>query len=734
MFKSFPYYQQLNAMDCGFTCLRMISKYYKRDISKTYLRQYLNVNREGVSLRALSDAADRIGFRTLAAKMTFDNFAAHAPLPCIAHFDLTHFVVVYKISGNKVYIADPDKGTYTYTKQEFLEHWQTNSETEEGVLLLFETSPEFYSKEESEFNGDHKKISFRYFLGYILPYRRYLIQLFIGLLVGTLIQLTVPFLTQSVVDIGINNQNIDFVYLVLAAQLMLFLSSTSVEFIRSWILLHMGTRINIAILSDFFIKLMKLPVSFFDRKMTGDILQRIGDHSRIESFLTGVTLNTLFSFVTLIVFGVVLAYYSIALFVIFLIGSAVYIAWILMFLKIRKRLDNERFAKSAVAQEKTLELLLAMQEIKIQNCEKKKRWEWEAVQARLFKLSIKSLGYGQFESSGALFINELKNIFVSFFAAKLVIEGELTFGMMLSSQYIIGQLNGPVSALIGFIHTGQDAKISLDRLSEIHNEKEEDNGIQRNSDVPTSADIVFEDVSFRYGDKDSPEVLKGINLTIPAGKVTAIVGTSGSGKTTLFKLLLKFYGVNKGNIRIGQQDLENLDYKAWRAACGIVMQESYIFSDTILENIAISEEDTDLVDKERLRYAAEISNSREVIEALPLGYNTRLGPNGVGLSEGQKQRLLLARVIYKNPNYLLLDEATNSLDANNEKIIIENLNKFFVNKTVVVIAHRLSTVRHADQIVVLDKGAIVEVGTHDDLIQKRGSYFNLVKNQLELNA
>lgn len=539
-----------------------------------------------------------------------------------------------------------------------------------------------------------------------------------------------PFLTQSIVDFGIANNNLSFITLVLIAQMVLFVSRMSVDFIRSWIMLHISTRINISLISDFLIKLMKLPIGFFDTKMTGDLLQRIGDHNRIENFLTGQSLNTLFSFVNLIIFGAVLAYYSLTIFLVFLIGSALYIGWIYLFMKKRRELDHKRFREASAEQSNKIQLIQAMQEIKLQNAEKQMRWEWERIQVRLFKVSIKGLALSQYQSLGTVFINESKNLIITFLSAYFVVKGNLTLGMMLAIQYIIGQLNSPVSQIIGFVQSWQDAKISMERLGEIHNKEDEENPNEQKINIlPTDKSLKIENIEFQYTPPHSEIVLKDVSLLIPENKVTAIVGTSGSGKTTLVKLLLGFYNHYKGNILLGDNQLKNYSQAWWRSQVGAVMQDGFIFNDTIARNIAVGQEN---IDKLRLVEAVKTANIQEFIENLPLGYNTKIGSEGTGLSQGQKQRILIARAVYKNPQYLFFDEATNSLDANNEKIIMDNLNRFFKGRTVVIVAHRLSTVKNADQIVVIEKGEIVEVGTHEHLTNLRGVYFELVKNQLEL--
>ena len=730
MINKFPFYKQSESKDCGPTCLKIISKFYKKNISLKKLREITETNREGSSLSKLSDAAEVLGFRTLGVKISFKDISL-VNFPAILHWNNNHFVVLYNKKGDTLYISDPAHGLLKYTKKKFLEYWignNANETTEEGIALLLEPTAKFYDlnveKTKSEF-------SFKFLSIYLLKYKAFLWQLVIGLVAASLLQLIFPFLTQGVVDVGIKNQDIHFVYLILFAQLALFLGRTAIEVIRSWILLHLSTRINISLVSDFFIKLMNLPIAFFDTRMTGDILQRINDHKRIERILTTSSLNVLFSIVNLIVFSLVLGYYSLLIFGIFILGSFFYFLWIVIFLRKRRDLDYKRFSEVSQEQSKVIELVNGMQEIKLHNAETQKRWGWEFVQARLFKVSIKGLALNQYQNVGSGFINELKNILITILSAKLVIEGEITLGMMLAISYIVGQLNSPIAQLINFIREVQDAKISLDRLSEIHNkEDEEQQDIEKISVVPLDADIELSKVAFRYIGSDQL-VLEDLDLTIPAKKVTAIVGTSGSGKTTLMKLLLKFYEPISGNIKIGHYDINNVSQKSWRNECGVVMQEGYIFNDTIANNIAVG---VDYVNKKKLAHAVDVANIKEFIESLPLSYNTKIGMEGVGISTGQKQRLLIARAVYKNPNFLFFDEATSALDANNEKVIMEKLNTFFQDKTVVVIAHRLSTVKNAHQIVVLDKGKIVEVGNHKKLVDRKGNYYHLVKNQLELGT
>jgi ATP-binding cassette subfamily B protein len=729
----FPHYTQLDAMDCGPTCLRMIAKYYGKTFSLQNLRDKSYITREGVSMLGISDAAEAIGFRSMGVRISFEQLLNEAPTPFVAHWNQNHFVVVYEIKKLRngktfVYVSDPARGLIKFTKEEFMSGWATTKEDGEnkGLCLLLETTPEFYKNEDEKLN----KSGFKFLFSYIRPYKKIIVQLFLGLLLGSLLQLIFPFLTQSIVDKGINNQNLSFVTLIIIAQLVLIFSRTIVEFIRSWILLHLGTRINISLISDFLIKLMKLPVSFFDSKMIGDLIQRIGDHHRIESFLTSSTLNILFSFINLIIFGIVLLYYNVNIFLIFLVGSVLYTSWVYIFMKKRRELDNRRFAQMSNNQSNVIQLITGMQEIKLNNCEKQKRWEWEGIQAKLFKVNMASLSLSQYQNAGGVFINEVKNVIITFIAAKSVIDGDMTLGMMLAVQYIAGQLNSPITQMIGFLQSTQDAKISLERLGEIHQKDNEESDEEPKIDIlPEQKELNVNNLFFQYEGPHSPFVLDNVNLNIPEKKITAIVGTSGSGKTTLIKLLLGFYNPTKGKINLGDIYLNNVSNRMWRSKCGVVMQDGFIFSDSIASNISVSDE---YPDRKKLLNAVKVANIQEFIESLPLGYNTKIGSDGVGLSQGQQQRILIARAVYKNPEFIFLDEATNALDANNEKVIMENLDQFFKGKTVVVVAHRLSTVKNADQIVVLEKGKIVEKGTHKELTKLKGSYFELVKNQLEL--
>ena len=723
---------QHDSMQCGIACLQMVCKYFGREYSMDSLSKLCFATTEGVSLLGINEAANTLGLHATCARAT-TSILSEVPLPCILHWNQNHFVVLYKVKNRKkFYVADSGKGLVTYDLNEFKKHWistRANGE-DKGIAMFLETTPAFFTyKMKGEENVKEKR-SFCFLFGYVKKYRKYFGQIILGLIVGSLLQLVLPFLTQSIVDVGIKNQDIGFVWLILLGQLMLTISRTAIDFIRRWLLLHISLRINISLVSDFFIKLLKLPMSFFDTKLMGDLMQRMNDHSRVNNFLTQQTLNITFAMLTFMVFSVVLFFYNKLVFAIFLLGSILYGGWMTLFLKRRKVLDYELFEQQAINNNKTYEFITSMQEIKLQDCEQRRRWEWEDTQADLFGVQMKSLKLQQIQEAGSIFINEVKDIIITVVAATAVIHGQMTLGMMLAVQYIIGQLNSPVEQLMNFFYSLQDVKISLERINEIH-QMDDENGKEglKTSIENKDEGINIKNIMFKYDPHALHETIDDVNIHIPQGKVTAIVGASGSGKTTLIRLMLGYYPVLEGQINIGNTDINTINKKWWRRQCGVVMQDGVIFSESIARNIAV---DDGNIDKERLLKAAEIACIKDYVMALPLKFNTKIGRDGIGLSQGQKQRILIARAVYKNPDYIFLDEATNSLDANNERSIVENLDKFYKGKTVVIVAHRLSTVKNADLIVVIDHGKVVEAGNHDSLTAKRGAYYNLVKNQLEL--
>ena len=735
--KTYPFFRQLDSMDCGPSCLRMVAAYYGRRFQLADLRDMCYANRNGVTMLGISDAAEAIGFRCVGIKTAFERLRRHVILPCIIHWRQDHFAVVYKIKvkgeGNKlrgyVLVADPAYGLVKYSVAEFLDGWLADREKGEdkGTVLMLSPTMRFYYGDERE----EKRYRLSHFFSYIRPHTRMFVQVMLGMLMGLLIQMIFPFLTQSMVDVGILNNNLNFIILVLVAQMILSLSQMAVGFIQSWILLHVTTRINIALIADFITKMLRLPISFFFFFKTGDILQRIGDHSRIQNFFTATSISTLFSFFNFFVFAVILGYYNLYMLLFFVVGHALYVGWILIFLKIRRELDFKRFDRAARNQSNIIQIITGAEEIKLNGCEQKMRWRWEGLQAELFDVSVKGLSVSQIQSVGAFFITTVVNVGLSVYAAYLVVNGNITLGMMMSLTYILGQLKGPIGSFIGFVHSYQDARISLERLGEVHFREDEDKlNENRLTELPEGdRSIHIRNLNFSYLGPAAPPVLKDLNLDIAQNQVTAIVGESGSGKTTLLKLLLGYYDMQQGSISIGHTNLKNISTYVWRRHCGAVMQDGFIFSDTIAENIAVKDE---RIDKKRLLYAARLANVQEFAEEQCAGYNTKIGQEGSGLSQGQKQRILIARAIYRDPDYLFFDEATNSLDANNEREILENMNTFFKGRTVVVVAHRLSTVKNADKIVVLDKGKMVEEGTHRELVEKQGYYYHLVKNQLEL--
>lgn len=730
MIRRFPFFQQLDAMDCGPTCLRMIAAHYGKHYTLQFLREQSFIDRDGVSLLGMSRAAEYLGFETLAAQVPLQATAEHStalsdlPLPCIVHWEDNHFVVVYRVTEDTVYIADPAMGRRQLTHSEFENAWKGDNLL--GIVLLLSPTPAFYEQAgEDEVTAK----GFRYLLHFIRPYKRLLLQLALGLLAMGILDVIFPFLTQAIVDVGIDQGDLDFVEIMLWAMVALFLGEVAITILQGWILLHVGTRVNVNLVSQFLTKIMRLPIGFFDQKTTGDLLQRIYDQRRIEQFLTTSSLNALFSVFTIFVLTIVLIAYSYTIAGVFVFSAVLYFAWIWYHLKKRALVDQQRFRDMSENQNVLIELIQGMPEIKLQQSQQKRRWQWLVVQSKLFKTNTRFLVLTQYQDVGTKVVSQLKDIIIIFLSAKAVINGELSLGMMLAIQYIVGQMNVPLQQLAGILRTGQDARLSLERLGELHDFKDEENlSLDTVDEIPQEGDIELKKVSFSYNELVG-YALKDISLTIPRGKVTAIVGASGSGKTTLVKLLLGFYEPQQGDIMLNNLPLSGFQKSTWRQQCGAVLQDGFIFSDSIARNIAESDE---YIDKDRLIRAAKMANLGSFIQRLPQRLNTKIGPQGNGISQGQKQRILIARAIYKDPAFLFFDEATNALDAENEKFIVEQLNQFYAGRTVIVVAHRLSTVRDADNIIVLEQGQLVEQGTHEALITQQGRYYQLVSNQLEL--
>ncbi len=726
--KQFPSDRQLDTMDCGPACLKVIAKFYGRYFSLQFLRDKCGISKEGISFLDLSHAAEEIGLRTLSIKVSLNDLSTKVPLPCIIHWSNNHFIVVYKVTKKRVHASDPAKGLVAYSYDEFKKNWYKAGENV-GVLLAIEPQADFRQK-----NPHEKAIQRRTFqslIAYFTPYKKSFINLFAVMLIVTVLQAVLPFISKAVIDVGIQTNDIDFINIVLIANIVILVSITFSNAVRDWILLHITARVNIALISDYLIKLMKLPIQFFETKMTGDILQRANDHERIRSFIMNNSLNLIFSTITFAVFAVILFIFNNYIFYTFLIGSILYVLWVLAFLRIRKKLDWEYFELVAKNQSYWVETISSIQDIKINNYERAKRWKWEDIQARLYKVNLNVLSINNAQNLGAQFIDSLKNLLITFFCAKAVIAGEITFGVMISTQFIIGMLSAPVQQFIQFIVSAQFAQISFLRLNEIHQLEDEDANTGTNSiELPEVKDIILDNVAFQYS-INSPHVLKGIRMMIPAGRVTAVVGDSGSGKSTLLKLLLRLYKPSHGEISIGGMNINNISLKQWRDKCGAVMQDGKIFNDTILTNIVLDDEK---IDYQLLKHAVQTANIATEIAQLPLGYQTVMGEMGRGLSGGQKQRILIARALYKNPDYLFFDEATNSLDTINEQKIVAALENVFKGKTVIVVAHRLSTIRKADQIIVMKDGMLVEVGNHETLLKQRGRYYQLVQAQMDLSA
>ena len=721
----FPTEYQMDAKDCGPASLKMVAKYFGRYYSLQYLRDKCGITKEGVSLLGISAAAESIGLHTAAFKCTIDDVILKVPFPVIIYWNENHFVVVYHASKKHIWVSDPCKGHVKYTRREFMEGWYLKNE-DKGVLLALEPTADFkLSKQEKRQEKDSMISMLRYFM----PYKKEFSLIFFVMLVATLLQGILPFISKAVIDIGISTSDVNFINMVLAGNICILLSIMVFSVVRDWILMHITARVNIALISDYLIKLMKLPVTFFENKLLGDILQRAADHERIRSFIMNNSLSLIFSTFTFLLFSIILLVYNHVIFFIFLGGSILYVTWVMLFLSIRKKLDWQYFELLSKNQSYWVETVSAIQDIKIYNYERARRWKWEEIQARLYHVNKRVLAVTNMQNLGAQFIESIKNMAITFFCATAVIRGDITFGVMISTQFIIGMLNGPLIQFINFVVSAQYAKISFLRMNEIRQLEDEDELLSVGSTtiLPENKSLILKNVMFQYA-AHLPMVLKNINLHIPENKVTAIVGSSGCGKSTLLKLLIRLYKPSYGSVSMGGMNVTALNLRKWREMCGVVMQDGKIFSDTIKNNIVLDDEK---VDEAQLIKCCQIAQIKDEIDQMPRGFDTEIGEQGRGLSGGQKQRLLIARALYKNPQYLFLDEATNALDTVNEQKIVKALNSAFENRTVVIIAHRLSTIRHADQIVVMNKGEIKEVGTHKSLMSCKGIYSNLVKSQYD---
>ena len=727
LFRRFPVEYQMDSQDCGPASLKIIAKHFGKFYSLQFMRDRCGITKEGVSLLDLSTGAESIGLRTLAIKCTTNDVVNSIPFPAILFWKNSHFVVVYHSDKKHIWVSDPAKGRIKYSHEEFKQGWYQKGE-KRGVLLAVEPTAEF---KDSKAEREQKKNSFSSILKYFFPYKHNFGLIFIIMLVVTALQGMLPFISKAVIDVGIKTSDVKFIHMVLIGNISILLSIMIFNVLRDWILLHITARVNIALISDYLIKLMKLPVTFFENKLMGDILQRAQDHERIRSFIMNNSLALIFSTFTFVIFAIILLIYNAVIFYIFLAGSILYVCWVLLFLSIRKKLDWEYFELLSRNQSYWVETVSAIQDIKVYNYEKYRRWKWEEIQARLYHVNKRVLAITNAQNLGAQFIESIKNMGIVFFCAMAVIKGDITFGVMISTQFIIGMLNGPLVQFINFVVGAQYAKISFLRINEIRQLEDEEEllSIGNTSILPEKKTISLENVHFQYT-QNSPLVLRNIYLQIPEDKITAIVGGSGSGKSTLLKLLVRLYKPSYGEIKMDTMNVNAINLRQWRNLCGVVMQDGKMFSDTILNNIVL---DADRIDYDWLREVCRIAQIEDEINAMPKGFETIVGETGRGLSGGQKQRLLIARALYKNPKFLFLDEATNALDSINERKIVDALNNAFQQRTVVVIAHRLSTIRNADQIVVLDKGFIVEAGNHKTLMEKKGHYFELVSSQMQIS-
>ena len=722
--------RQLDAMDCGPACLAYISKIYDKKYSLQYLREICYISKRGVTLLGILEAGKAIGFEVFSTKVDLDTIINKVKLyPCIIHWEQNHFVVLNKIVKTKksklyFYLMDPRSGFIKLNEKQFRNGWLGNND--KGIVAFFEPKDEFLNISIEK----QKKINYEELLYSLHPYKKKFVLLIFLVFASSLITLVFPFFTKELIDNGISQKNLNLISLILLAQLSLFLGSMIINVIRNWLTLYIGTYVSINLISDFITKLVKLPMKNFDNHMIGDLNQRIIDNERIERLITSESITTFFSIFSFLVFFVVLAYFNIITLVIYFALTLIGLLWSIYWINKKKILDFYEFQLKSKNQESIFEIFSGIRDIKLFQLENFKLTKWQSVQNELLSLNIKILKIDQIQTFGYQFINQLKNIIVTYFVAILVLKGKMSLGTLLSISYIIGEMNSPIAQLVSFIKKLQEAKLSFTRLSEISTQLPEENNFNKQLNTKNNEGIVINNLSFSYENIQSSIVLNNINITIPNSKVTAIVGHSGSGKTTLMKILLRFYEPTKGNIYFNGDDILTISPNDLRKHIGTVLQDGFIFSETIERNVVTNSEEADL---EKLNNALKIACIFDFVNSLPQKHNTIIGSLGNNLSTGQKQRILIARAIYKNPNYLFLDEATSALDSKTEKIIHNNLIEFYKNKTVLIIAHRLSTVKNADNIIVLDSGKVVESGNHKELIEKKGAYYDLINNQLELS-
>ncbi len=726
MFNRFPLYIQSESKDCGPSCLKIIARYYGNNVDIEYLRKVSETTRSGTSLTGLIRAAKKIGFKAVASKESFSILKKEVPLPVIAHWNQDHFVVVYEITNDKVYVSDPELGKVKYTHSDFMDKWLENDENGEGILLLlnFNVNENFQLPKEAV----EKKVDISFISSHLKNYKKSFIRISVLVFIASILELAFPYLTQQIIDRGVQFKDVNFIFLSAASYILIFIGYKAANIIRNWVVIKLSMRFNIQLISNFIKKLTLLPIAYYDSKITGDIFQRISDHEFLEKFFTSNSIGALFSILNILIFSGLFLWYNDNIFLIFLVGTIIHIAWIFLFFSKRKVLDFKFFSIKSKENNKIIELIHGMQDIKLNGYEEPKKKEWEEIRTSLYKRDMESMKVEQFQLDGASFIKEIKNISIIIMSSLLVVNNKLSFGTLLAISYIIGHLNAPIEKLVSFLNNIQDLRLGFRRILEIHNKDIEGEGksLVKNFKM---GDVTINNVDFKY-QGTSENVLNNISFSIPFKKTTAIVGASGSGKTTLLKLLLKFYEVNSGSIKVNGLNINDLDYNSWRNKCGVIMQESYIFNDSIENNIILAQESN----FEKMKQACLVCNIHGFIQGLPLGYQTKIGNEGVEISSGQKQRILMARAIYKNPEFLLFDEATSALDAQNEKEISKKLESVFKNRTVLLIAHRLSTIKNADNIIVLsNNGNIVEMGPHMELIKNKGHYHQLIKNQLELN-